>query len=259
MAGATPTRTSVKANVLAAAATARSAAAMSPSPPAACVPVDAGDDRHRALDDAREDVGHPVRGRTAPLGEIGAGAEHRPRTREHDGADVLVARRITQRPVQLLEQLRRQGVAVERRVERQRADALAVVHPDQRIRHVAQCRGVRAEDEKRPVVSCAGGRDRRAPAVPKDAAGPLRTGDRAARRGVGGGPDLPRARALPQAGCRGALRPRVRRGLRRHGGRPHLHPGGGGGDGPHQLRWRPDGHRRPDVDVDACAGPLRLP
>ncbi len=121
------------------------------------VAVDAGDDRHRALDDAREDVGHPVRRRTAPLGEVGAGAEHRARTREDDGADARVARRVTQCPVQLVEQLRRQGVAVVRRVQRQGADALAVVHLDQRIRHVAQCRGVRRKTKKRrwyraPVV-----------------------------------------------------------------------------------------------------------
>ena len=57
------------------------------------------------------------------------------RSREHDGPHVRVARRVTQRPVQLLEQARGEGVAVVRRVQRQRADAVAVLHADQRIRH----------------------------------------------------------------------------------------------------------------------------
>ena len=52
MAGATPTRTSVKANVLASAATAMSAAAIEAEASGPRVAVDADDDRHRALDDA---------------------------------------------------------------------------------------------------------------------------------------------------------------------------------------------------------------
>ena len=76
MAGATPTLTSVKANVLAAGGHGEvgrrdEAQAARPS-----VPVHAGDDRHRALDDAGEDVGHAVGRRRAALGEIGARAEH---------------------------------------------------------------------------------------------------------------------------------------------------------------------------------------
>ena len=118
--------------------------------------------------------------------------------------------------------------------------------------------GCPAEDGKGPVVSFAGDRDRRAPAVPQDAPGPLREGDRAPRRRVGGGPHLPRPRPLPQAGGRRPPRPRVRRGLRGHGGGPHLLPDRRRGDGAHQLRRRADGHRRPDVDGDAGAGPLRL-
>ena len=113
-------------------------------------------------------------------------------------------------------------------------------------------------DGKRPVVSFAGDRDRRASAVPQDAPGPLRAGDRAPRRRVGGGPHLPRPRPLPQAGRRRPARAGVRRGLRGHGGGPHLHPDRRRGDGPHQLRRRADGDGGPDVHGHPGPGPLRL-
>ena len=259
MAGATPTRTSLKANVLAAPRHGQVRGGDEAEAARPGMPVDPGDDRHRALDDGGEDVGHAAGRRRAALGEVGARAEHRARPGEHDGAHLGVARRVTQRPVQLARGGGRQRVAVGRRVERQGADAAArCCTPHQRIRHGAQCRGRPAEDGNGRWYRCAGDRDRRASAVPQDAPGPLRAGDRAPRRRVGGGPHLPGPRPLPQAGGRGPARARVRRGLRRHGRGPLLHADRRRGDGPHQLRRCADGHGGPDVDGDARAGPLRL-
>ena len=220
--------------------------------------VDAGDDRHRTLDDGGEDVGHAAGRRQAALGEVGARAEHRARPGEDDGAHLGVTRCVTQRPVQLLEESGRQRIAVGRRVECHGADAALVLDAHQRICHGRSVGGCPAEDGNWPVVPLAGDRDRRASAVPQDAPGPLRTGDRAPRRRVGGGPHLPGARPLPQAGGRGPAGARVRRGLRRHGCGPLLHADRRRGDGAHQLRRCADGHGGPDVDGDARAGPLRL-
>ena len=225
MAGATPTRTSVKANVLAVAATARSAAAMSPSPPARACPLTRAmtgtglSTMHVRMSGIRFGAAPPRSARSAPeQNTVPAPVSTMARTSSSPVASRNARSSSSSNCAdKALRLCGESSVSV-------RTPSLWCTPTNGSVtwRSVG---GVAREDEKGPVVSCAGGRDRRAPAVPKDAAGPLRTGDRAARRRVGGGPDLSGARALPQAGCRGALRARVRRGLRRHGGRPHLHPG----------------------------------
>ncbi len=101
MAGATPTRTSVKANVLASAATARSDAAISPSPPARACPLTRAMTGTGLSTMHVRIVGHPVGRRTTALGEVGAGAEHRARARQDDGSHLRVARCVTQRLIEL--------------------------------------------------------------------------------------------------------------------------------------------------------------
>ena len=147
------------------------------------------------------------------------------------------------------------------RVERQGADRPSLLRRapalSSRMRSVG---GRRAPgDRNYPVVTFDGDRDRRAPDLSQDVTGPLRAGDRAACRRLGGGPHLSGPRALPQAGRGRPARAGVRRGLRRHGGRPLLHGGGRRGDGADQLRRRPHGHGGADVDGHPGAGPLRIP
>ena len=50
-------------------------------------------------------------------------------------AHVGVTGRVTQRLLQLRQQARRQGIAVGGRIERQRPDAVVVLHADQHVRH----------------------------------------------------------------------------------------------------------------------------
>ena len=259
MAGATPTRTSVKANVLASAATAMSAAAMRPSPPARAWPLTrtmtgtALSTMDVRMAGMRLGAAVPRSDRSAPeQNTVPAPVSTTART---SGSSVASRNACSS----CAKQAARECVAVGRRVERQRPDRrrCAARRPTRpsRVRSVG---GRPHEGGKRPVVSFAGDRERRAPALPQDAPGPLRAGDRAPRRRVGGGPHLPRPRALPQAGGRRAARARVRRGLRRHGCGPHLHPHRRRGDGTDQLRRRPHGHGRADVDGDAGPGPLRV-
>ena len=169
------------------------------------VAVDPGDDRHGALHDAGEDVGHAVGRRRAPLGEVGARAEHGARPREDDGAHLGVASSRHATPASNSSSSRDDSalrLAGESSVRvRMPPSCCTPTNASVTGRSVGGCP---AEGGKGPVVSFAGDRDRRAPAVPQDAPGPLRAGDRAPRRRVGGGPHVPRPRPLSQAGRRRA-------------------------------------------------------
>ena len=125
IAGATPMRTSVKANVIVGLTTTRSQAAISPMPPARTGPstaaIDgAGCDR-AAPSRAMNEVESPTRPVTAFL-QVGAGAEHRGRVGEDDHAHPgLVC--LVERSVQGLDQqLPGQSVAVGGRIERDGGD-----------------------------------------------------------------------------------------------------------------------------------------
>ena len=135
MAGATPTRTSVKANVLASAATAMSAAAMRPRPPARAWPLTrAMTGTGLSTMDVR--MSGMRLGAAVPRSERSAPEQNTvPVPGEHDGPHVGVTGCVTQRLLQLRQEARRERVAVVRRVERQRADPVVVLHVDQHVRH----------------------------------------------------------------------------------------------------------------------------
>ena len=138
--------------------------------------------------------------------------------------------------------------------ERRRPAARRPTRPS-RVRSVGGCP---AEAGKWPVVSFGGDRDRRAPALPQDAAGPLRAGDRAARRQWEAARTFPAHDLFPKLAAVGLLGTRVRRGVRGHGCGPHLLHHRRRGDGSDQLRGGAHGHGRADVDGHAGPGPLRV-
>ena len=76
-----------------------------------------------------------------PLVEVDAGAERRAFAGEDDDADVRIGLRAVQRVAQLPQQAGREGVAVVRRVERERRHRAAAVDPDPRPTGVVVCHG----------------------------------------------------------------------------------------------------------------------
>ena len=135
MAGATPTRTSVKANVLASAATAMSAAAMRPRPPARAWPLTrtmtgtALSTMDVRMAGMRSGAALPRSDRSAP--EQNTVPVPVSTTARTSGSPVASRNAC----LQLRQQGGRERVAVGRRVERQRPDAVAMLHADQHIRH----------------------------------------------------------------------------------------------------------------------------
>ena len=221
-----------------------------------------GRDRHRALDDPREDVGHAVRRRAAPLGEVGARAEHGARAGQDDAhARRCHASRHATRAWSSSRRRGRERVAVVRRVQRERCGCRRCARtPTNASVTGAQCRGTPGGQE---AEKC---RWYRSPVIESDEHQLFRKTLRdlfereiephvdeweAART-------FPAHELFPKLGGRRAVRARVRRGLRRHGRRSHLHPHRRRGDGPDQLRRRADGDRRADVHVDAGARALRV-
>ena len=136
MAGATPTRTSVKANVLASAATAMSAAAMSPSPPARACPLTRAM-TGTGLSTMEVRMSGMRFGAAAPRSERSAPEQNTVPAPVRTTARTLgvAAWRHATPASSCVEQMGRERVAVGGRVERQGADAVVVLHADQRIRH----------------------------------------------------------------------------------------------------------------------------
>ncbi len=224
------------------------------------VAVDADDDRHRALDHGREDGRHAAGCGRAALGQVGARTEHRARSRQHDRPHVGVSGRVTQRLFQL-----RQQAAAESALRLAGESSVRVRTPSRCCTPTntsvtdAQCRGdARTTGEK--------GRWYRAPVIESDEHQLFRKTLRDLfEREIEPHVDeweaariFPAHELFPKLARRRPVRPRVRRGRRRHGGRPHLLADRRRGDGPDQLRRRPDGHGGADVDGDAGAGPLRV-